>query len=316
MTSPSTMALFDESAPFKKVLRAAEADIQRAIRGDLAAPALIRSALVQIASTPALAKLENTAAGRVSLMKAVYHAASLGLMVGGPTGESAIVPYKGEAKLLPMVRGLVTLAIRAQTVRAVTPVAVYEGDYFEVWRGTRNEIIHRPDLDAQGRADDTKIKYVYAVFQMRDGVTHFDVMNREEIERVRKSSATGERDDSPWATWWGEQAKKTVVKRASKMVPLSPEFRAAVELDNRVETGRVNEASDILDSAEEVQAHVVEKTKANAGKLREKLKGGKLSERCIRPNGGGVQACVVLPDQGRVRHGPDCPLFDDEVDTK
>lgn len=274
-TSQQVATLFAEDAPLKRILKAAEADIQKATRGDMPAPALVRAALVQIASTPALAKLEQTREGKLSLVRSIFHAASLGLMVGGPAGEAAIIPYKGEAKLIPMVRGLVTLAIRAGTVKAVSPVAVYEGDQFEVWRGTRNEILHRPNLDLAGRADDSLIKYVYVVFQMGGGVTHFDVMNREEVERVRATSKAAQEKDGPWVNWWGEQAKKTVTKRASKMVPLSPEFRAAVELDNRFETGTINEPSDLLDSAEEVQAHVVETTKARTGKLREKLEASK-----------------------------------------
>lgn len=297
-TRAAVATLFEQDAPLKRILKAAEGDLQAAMRGPVSAPALVRAALVQIASTPALAKLEHTREGKLSLVKAVYHAASLGLMVGGPAGEAAIIPYKGEAKLIPMVRGLVTLAIRAGTVQAVTPVAVYEGDLFEVWRGTRNEIIHRPNLDNADRADDSKIKYVYVVFQMH-GATHFDVMNREEIERVRATSKAAQEKDGPWVNWWGEQAKKTVVKRASKMVPLSPEFRAAVELDNRVETGRVNEPSDILDSAEDVQAHVVERTQRRAENLRAKLSH---HQSCVRREDGMGWSCV-----------PDCPHFSDEA---
>lgn len=305
-TRSQVATLFENDAPLKRILKSAEADLQAAIRGPISAPALVRSALVQIASTPALSRLEGTREGKLSLVTAVFHAASLGLMVGGPAGEAAIIPYKGVAKLIPMVRGLVTLAIRAGTVKAVSPVAVYESDLFEVWRGTRNEIMHRPNLDQAGRADDTQIKYVYVVFQMGGGIEHFDVMNREEIERVRATSKAATEKDGPWVNWWGEQAKKTVVKRASKMVPLSPEFRAAVELDNRVETGHINEPSDILDSMEEVQAHVVTQTQAKAESLKEKLAYAAKAKMAHHP------ACVQDPAvAGRMICVPDCPYFED-----
>lgn len=256
--------LFDQDAPIRNILERAEASIASAIRGPVRADQLIRAALLQVSMTPALQKCE-----KMSIVQAVMQAASLGLMVGGPAGEAALVPHKNRAQLIPMVRGLVTLAIRSGSVLAVSPVAVYKGDIFKVYRGTRNEIVHEPNLDLE-RQEDTNILYVYANFQMAGGVNHFDVMNRKEIERVRAvSKATGE--DTPWFKWWGEKAKVTVVKRASKMVPLSPEFRAAVELDDRLETGQVNHPSDLLDRAEDISQHVKAQTVARTDALRERI---------------------------------------------
>jgi len=250
------------------ILAKVEGSIAASLRGPIEAPALIRSALLQVAMTPALTKVAATAEGKMSIVQAVMQAASLGLMVGGPAGEAALIPYKGVAKLIPMVRGLATLAIRSGSVQAITPRAVFEGDDFEVSLGTEDKIMHRP-LMTGARNDDSKIVAVYALFKMAGGALHFDWMTRDEVERVRATSRA--KDEGPWVEWWGEQAKKTVVKRGSKMVPLSPEFRAAVELDNRFETGTINEPSDVLDSVEDVTANVMERTQERAANLKRKL---------------------------------------------
>lgn len=258
--------LFEADAPIPKILERAEQSIAAAIRGPIRAETLIRSALLQISMTPAL-----QSCNKLSIVQAVMQSASLGLMVGGPAGEAALVPNKNKAQLIPMVRGLVTLAIRSGSVLAVSPVAVYKGETFKVYRGTRNEIIHEPSFDDEvDRQDDTNIVAVYAVFQMAGGVMHFDVMSRKEIERVRAvSKATS--TDTPWFKWWGEKAKVTVVKRGSKMVPLSAEFNAAVELDNRLETGTINQPSELLDTAGDISDHVRHQTQARTDSLRDRM---------------------------------------------
>lgn len=258
--------LFEADAPIPKILERAESSIAAAIRGPIKAETLIRAALLQVSMTPAL-----QTCNKLSIVQSVMHAASLGLMVGGPAGEAALVPNKNKCQLIPMVRGLVTLAIRSGSVLAVSPVAVYKGETFKVYRGTRNEIIHEPSFDDEiDRQDDANIVAVYAVFQMAGGVMHFDAMSRKEVERVRAvSKATS--TDTPWFKWWGEKAKVTVVKRGSKMVPLSPEFNAAVELDNRLETGEINQPSELLDTAGDISNHVRERTQGRTDALRDRM---------------------------------------------
>ena len=286
--------LFEQDAPIKQILERAVVSIGQIVRGNIKAEQIVRGALLQISTTPALQSCD-----KLSIVQGVMHAASLGLMIGGPAGEAALVPYKNKAQLLPMVRGLVTLAMRSGFVLSVTPRAVYKGEKFKVLYGTEDRIIHEPNFDID--RTDTNITHVYAVFQMAGGgKPHFDVMNRNEVERIR--SVSRGKDAGPWVEWWGEQAKKTVVKRGSKMVPLSPEFRAAVELDNRFETGHMNEPSELLDSDADVHQATADKTAERAANLRERVKGSKatatiLCEECKQPT---------------AKHDPDCSHF---VDT-
>ena len=59
-------------------------------------------------------------------------------------------------------------------------------------------------------------------------------MSVEDIELIRKRSPTG--DEGPWVTDWNEMAKKTVFRRLSKTLPISPEIKDALEHDSEAFT--------------------------------------------------------------------------------
>ncbi len=287
----SLLTLFQQDAPLKQILNRAEGSVDAAARGSISAKALIQSALLQVSMTPALMSCD-----KLSIVQSVMQAASLGLMVGGPAGEAALVPYKGKAKLLPMVRGLVALAQRSRTVVSIPAWPVYKGDHFKVRLGTEMVLEHEPDLTRPiSNPDD--VTHVYAIVITPNGFRDPHYMTRAEVESIRAVSQA--KDKGPWVEWWTEMALKTVVKRATKRYDLSPEFRAAVELDNRFETGRINEPSSLLDTAEEVQATVQERTAERTEELKQRVQGG---PKKLKP----CEACGANVAEGE-SHAEACP---------
>jgi recombination protein RecT len=62
---------------------------------------------------------------------------------------------------------------------------------------------------------------------MKDGGVQFEVMSRSEIDGIRsrsKSSGSG-----PWVTDYPEMARKTVLRRLCKYLPMSSELASAME---------------------------------------------------------------------------------------
>jgi recombinational DNA repair protein RecT len=57
-------------------------------------------------------------------------------------------------------------------------------------------------------------------------------MAKEEVDAIRKRSRSGA--SGPWVTDYNEMSKKTVFRRLSKWLPLSPEVRDAAENDDDV----------------------------------------------------------------------------------
>jgi recombination protein RecT len=72
------------------------------------------------------------------------------------------------------------------------------------------------------------------VARFRTGGHHFEVMSRDEIEAVRRRSPAGK--SGPWVDHWDEMARKTLVRRLAKYLPLSVQKAAALE--EQAELGR------------------------------------------------------------------------------
>jgi hypothetical protein len=104
---------------------------------------------------------------------------------------------------------------------------------FEVEEGIESRIIHKHGLSDRGE----KIG-AYCVWKLKNGETQFEVMSKEEILSIRDRSSSKTKDGTivgPWKTDEAEMWRKTVVRRASKYMPLSTEAQRAVMADNQAE---------------------------------------------------------------------------------
>ncbi|MBZ4283979.1 recombinase RecT, partial [Streptococcus pneumoniae] len=75
----------------------------------------------------------------------------------------------------------------------------------------------------------------------KDGPVFVAVMNREEIDGIMKrsqgyKSAVQYNKSHPWLSDYNEMAKKTAFRRLAKWLPLSAEFRDALDKDDDVVT--------------------------------------------------------------------------------
>ena len=172
-----------------------------------------------------------------SIVDAAAEAARLGLEPSGAIGGAHLVPYGNTAQLIVDYRGLVELARRSGEIAAIDAAIVRQADHFHVRRGTEPAIDHVPDMEAASPADPADegnpVTHVYAVARLRNGQRQFDVMTRDEIERIRGRSRAG--NAGPWRTDWHEMAKKTVLRRLSKTLPLTVEVRALIEMEDEAE---------------------------------------------------------------------------------
>lgn len=172
-----------------------------------------------------------------SIVDAAAEAARLGLEPSGAIGGAWLVPYGQTAQLIVDYRGLVELARRSGEIAAIDAAIVRQADIFHVLRGTEPSINHVPDLEAPTPADPgdkaNPVTHVYAVARLRNGQRQFEVMTFEEVERIRGRSRAG--NAGPWRTDWHEMAKKTVLRRLSKTLPLTVEVRELIEMEDAAE---------------------------------------------------------------------------------
>lgn len=76
----------------------------------------------------------------------------------------------------------------------------------------------------------------YATAVLKDGSQLLEVMSLEDIAAVRKVSRAA--NNGPWVSWFGEMARKTVMRRLSKRLPMSTDLED--EIFSRDETMRTD----------------------------------------------------------------------------
>lgn len=217
-------------------------------------------------------------ADRRSLMLSCMKAAQDGLLPDGR--EAALVPFvtrkkdaQGrwnshvEAQYLPMVYGLRKKILQSDEIATMTVGVVYRAEYesgrflYEV--GLEPPIRHKPDLELTAeQVEDGAIVAAYSLVKFKDGSWSGEVMRRAEIDKIRELSQTGAtkvqkgRDagkartpSGPWVDHFAEMAKKTVMRRHSKVLPMSGDIFRDVE-GEEVERS-IRSATSVLDSVDE-----------------------------------------------------------------
>lgn len=175
-----------------------------------------RVALTAFTKTPKL--LDCT---RESLLRCLMDCSSFGLEPNGR--DCHLIPYGKDCTLIIDWKGLVALARRSGDVSIWKAELVCANDTFE-W--TTGKVTH----GVNWRADRGKPEAVYSYVKFSDGNEDYEVMTLAEVEAIRKRSKAG--NSGPWVTDFNEMAKKTVMRRHSKRLTLSPEFADALEKDD------------------------------------------------------------------------------------
>lgn len=197
---------------------------------------IFRIVMTAVQQTPKLLDADPT-----SLLSAVMLAAQLGLEPNDGTGQAYLVPFNKQDKktkewitlvqLMPGYRGLVTLARRSGEIATIEARAVHLNDEFDYEYGLVEKLVHKPHLGA----DPGPLTHVYAVARFKDGNKQFDVMSKQQVDAIRAGSKGADQD--PWTIHYEEMAKKTVVRRISKMLPVSKELQRAIVVDDQAAQG-------------------------------------------------------------------------------
>ncbi len=187
---------------------------------------LIRVVLAAAGRTPALLECSPS-----SLLASVMQAAQVGLEPGSALGEAYLVPFKGECSLIIGYRGLISLARRSGQILSIEAHVVRERDHFTCRYGLDPALSHEPAMT--GSPGD--VVAVYAIAILRDGGRQIEVMTRAEVDAIRgRSKMSG---SGPWVNDYAEMARKTVVRRICKYLPLSIELAEAISIDESSEVG-------------------------------------------------------------------------------
>lgn len=184
----------------------------------------------------------------VSVVRSIMIGAQLGLEVQGPLHQAYLVPFWNkhvrqpdgqqggfEATLITGYKGLIALIMRTGLFSQINARLVRKGEDFHIEYGTNQFIKHIPALE--GNPDEEHdIRGAYMVAYMKDGsMPYAEWMTAAQIEAIRNGSKAGQ--DGPWINYYGQMARKTVIRRGANYLPLSPikELAIATAIEDAAE---------------------------------------------------------------------------------
>jgi recombination protein RecT len=200
--------------------------VARALPKHITADRFLRVVTTAMTRTPKLELCD-----KASFMAAMLTLSQYGLE---PNGRQAhLVPFENrkrgivECQLFIDYKGFAELAFRSGQIKSIHADVVCENDEFDFDLGQVTK--HKIDL----RKPRGSCYAAYARIEFVNGGVKCEVMGASEIEAIRARSKA--RDAGPWVTDWAEMAKKTVFRRASKWIPLSPEIMDAFDREDTVD---------------------------------------------------------------------------------
>lgn len=204
-------------------------ELAKVLPAHVSADKFMRVVMTAIAQSPDLKK-----ADRRSLLTSCVKCAQDGLIPDGR--EAALVTFWDKkagvqkAQYMPMVRGILKLVRNSGELQSIVSNVVYEHDEFRYWVDDVGEhVTHSPNVLADNRG---KLIAVYAIAKTKDGGVYVEVMSRGQIEQVRDVSRA--KDNGPWASWYDEMARKTVIRRLSKRLPMSTDLETVIQRDDEL----------------------------------------------------------------------------------
>ncbi|MCX7898503.1 MAG: recombinase RecT [Methylocystis sp.] len=208
----------DKIEVFKAQIARQEREFRMALPAHIPVERFMRVVNTAVTSNPDLLN-----ADRVTLFQSAVKAAQDGLLPDGRDG--ALVIFGGKVQWMPMIGGILKKVRNSGELLSISAYVAYSNDEFTYELGDEEKIIHRPALEARGEP-----RIVYAIAKTKDGGIYREVMTVGEVEKVRSVSRA--KNSGPWKDWWDEMAKKTVLRRLSKRLPMSSDLDDLIRRDD------------------------------------------------------------------------------------
>jgi len=174
---------------------------------------------------------------RGTIYAACQKAAQDGLILDNR--EAALVKFNTKdgkvCQYMPMVGGLLKKLRNSGQLSTIRAETVHENDVFSFNPAMEEIPNHKPDwFEKDGPRGD--MIGVYAVAKMKDGGVIVEIMNKTDLDKVRKVSRSGNDDKGNpkgiWKQWPEEMAKKSVLRRIAKYLPSSADIDQMFDHDN------------------------------------------------------------------------------------
>lgn len=223
---------------------------------------MVRIALTELRSTPKLMECDP-----LSFIGSIIRCAQMGLEPSSERGHVYLIPFnnfhtkKMECKIMVGYKGMLYLAAKSHIFMETG--VVYANDKFEYEKGLEPKLRHMPALGDRGN-----MMGVYALARFQDSVTApmFEYMSKAEVDEIMVR-AVQKKSSSPWQTDYDAMARKTIIRRLFKYLPMSDEIEYAVAADEQADQGNQNNAilvDDFITSEQTNEQPIQQQSKADA----------------------------------------------------
>ncbi len=179
-----------------------------------------------------------------SVILALHNLAATGLTLNPAYGYAYLVPRDGSIVLDISYKGLLKIATDTGSIAWGRADVVYEADEF-IYHGPAGAPTHKNHNPF--RKDKGEIVGVYCIAKTKEGDILTEIMDRDEIEKIRSKSSAYSRTKNgqhtpsgPWVDWFNQMAKKAIIKRAQNTWPkteTSERLQDAIQIANESEGG-------------------------------------------------------------------------------
>lgn len=158
----------------------------------------------------------------ISLLNCLLTCSRYGMLPDGRVAH--LIPYGEECTVQFDYKGLIHVVVRDGVATKVYCEAICANDKFEFRDGkVTNHVIGLPRGAVLG---------AYCDITLPNGEHQFEIMDVDEINSVKACSRGSNSPSSPWNKFYKEMAKKSVFRRATKWLKLTPDVMDAVNADN------------------------------------------------------------------------------------
>lgn len=241
-SAPSVAALatatHDPKSSLRALLEKSKPSFAAVLPRHLTPDRLLKLAMAAVSKDTKLLTCTQT-----SILQAVMTSAELGLEPNTPLGLGYILPFRNaqtgqnEATFIVGFKGLVRLAYQSGEVESWYAETIYERDRYLVRLGSEPRLDHEPCMSG----DRGGPVAFYSVVKFKGSAERaFLIMTKADIEKIR---ARSKQPNGPaWSGSYDEMAKKTVMRRHSKVLPLSEE-----KITHALQTQATAEAGEVVD---------------------------------------------------------------------
>jgi recombination protein RecT len=223
---------------------------------------LVRIAMTEIRMNPKLMECDP-----MSFAGAIMRCAQLGLEPSSERQHIHLIPFKNnkmnrtECQVIVGFRGFLSLALKSNVY--IESDVVYQNDHFDFQKGLDTKCSLTPAI-GQDRGEVIGA-YAMARICLPDQTIVFipEFMSKFDIDKIMMKAKYSSSPDSPWRQHYDSMARKTVIRKLFKYVPISAEIDTAVNVDELGDREAQNNADLLKENINDLINEPEEKSSAD-----------------------------------------------------